>query len=102
MYASHASYGERLNLGSPETDLLVEVDTRTRYGKRGLYGARITGGGAGGTVAVLCDGRLPRRGQCARSKSVRNISSAPASRPAPFVGSSPGAILFGARQIMRG
>lgn len=52
MYRSHQSYGERCGLGTPETDLIVALVDR--YGPaRGLYGAKITGGGAGGTVAVL-------------------------------------------------
>jgi len=52
MYRSHASYGDRCGLGSPETDLIVDL-VRAAGPDRGLYGAKITGGGAGGTVAVL-------------------------------------------------
>ena len=54
MYESHASYGDRLDLGSPETDLIVDL-VRERGPAHGLYGAKITGGGAGGTVAVLSE-----------------------------------------------
>ena len=52
MYRSHASYGDRCDLGTPETDLIVDL-VRAAGPDRGLYGAKITGGGAGGTVAVL-------------------------------------------------
>jgi galactokinase len=51
MYASHASYSA-CGLGSRGTDLLVEL-VRAAGPEKGLYGARITGGGLGGTVAVL-------------------------------------------------
>ncbi len=55
MYRSHTSYGARCGLGTAETDLLVTL-ARERGPERGIYGARITGGGAGGTVAVLVAG----------------------------------------------
>lgn len=52
MYASHKSYSD-CGLGSKATDRLVEM-VRQQHG-RGVYGAKITGGGSGGTVCVLCD-----------------------------------------------
>src|SRR5262249_41859841 len=51
MYESHASYS-RCGLGCPETDRIVEL-VKAAGPKAGLYGARITGGGSGGTVAIL-------------------------------------------------
>src|SRR5689334_11280151 len=51
MYQSHASYSA-CGLGSAGTDRLVEL-VRQAGPASGLYGAKITGGGAGGTVAVL-------------------------------------------------
>lgn len=51
MTESHASYSA-CGLGSPETDLLASL-VRRRGPKAGLYGAKITGGGSGGTVAIL-------------------------------------------------
>jgi len=51
MYASHESY-TACGLGSPETDWIVNRIREIGSG-RGLFGARITGGGSGGTVAVL-------------------------------------------------
>jgi len=52
MFASHWSYGQRCGLGSIETDRLVNC-LRKRGPRRDLFGARICGAGAGGTVAVL-------------------------------------------------
>jgi L-arabinokinase len=51
MFASHQSYSD-CGLGSDGTDLLVQL-VRDRGPRRGLYGAKITGGGSGGTVCVL-------------------------------------------------
>lgn len=51
MLQSHVSYSG-VGLGSPNTDLLVELVEELGPG-RGLYGAKITGGGSGGTVCVL-------------------------------------------------
>lgn len=53
MYASHLSYTNDALLGADECDLLVKL-ARDRE-PAGLYGARITAGGSGGTVAVLCE-----------------------------------------------
>jgi L-arabinokinase len=53
MYQSHRSYSA-CGLGSRGTDRLVEL-VRKLGPARGLYGAKITGGGSGGTVAVLGD-----------------------------------------------
>jgi len=52
MYRSHESYGARCGLGTPETDTIVDL-VRELGPRYGLYGAKITGGGAGGTVAIL-------------------------------------------------
>jgi L-arabinokinase len=49
MYRSHVSYGA-CGLGSSGTDRLVEL---VREAGAGIYGAKITGGGSGGVVAVL-------------------------------------------------
>jgi galactokinase len=51
MYASHQSYGA-CGLGSDGTDRLVEL-VKVAGPERGLFGAKITGGGSGGTVAVF-------------------------------------------------
>lgn len=52
MYESHESYSKNCGLGCKETDLLVKL-TSKQGAEHGLYGAKITGGGSGGTVAVL-------------------------------------------------
>jgi L-arabinokinase len=51
MSASHDSYAA-CGLGSSGTDALVAL-VHDAGRARGLYGAKITGGGSGGTVAVL-------------------------------------------------
>jgi L-arabinokinase len=53
MYSSNQSYTMDAMLGAAECDLLVTL-LRSRE-RSGIYGARITGGGSGGTVAVLCE-----------------------------------------------
>jgi galactokinase len=51
MYESHASYSA-CGLGSEGTNRLVELVAKSGIGS-GLFGAKITGGGSGGTVAVF-------------------------------------------------
>jgi len=86
MYRSHASYSA-CGLGSEGTDRLVEL-ARGFGPSRGIYGAKITGGGSGGTVAIL--------GSRDAEASVREIASKYAGetgrRPYVFSGSSPGAL----------
>jgi L-arabinokinase len=94
MYESHASYG-RCGLGSPGTDRLVELVRREGTGS-GLYGARITGGGSGGTVAVL--GR--RDAAAAIARVSEGYERATGYRPHVFAGSSPGVLAFGGRTIV--
>ena len=89
MYQSHASYSA-CGLGSAGTDLLVQL-VREAGPERGLFGAKITGGGSGGTVAVL--GR--RDGQEAVEEVAEQYESRTGHRPYLFTGSSPGAADFG-------
>ena len=57
MYESNASYRDLAGLGSREVDGLVNI--ARKIGKQGgIYGAKITGGGGGGTVALLCHGNV--------------------------------------------
>jgi L-arabinokinase len=51
MFQSHQSYSA-CGLGSEATDQIVEL-VRQAGPAQGLFGAKITGGGSGGTVAVL-------------------------------------------------
>jgi L-arabinokinase len=53
MYQSHQSYSA-CGLGSSVTDAIVAA-VRLHGAPAGLYGAKITGGGSGGTVAVLAE-----------------------------------------------
>ena len=84
MYESHLSYSA-CGLGSPGTDRLVGL-VQAEGTEGGLYGARITGGGSGGTVAVL--------GRRDAGPAIARIADAYAQqtghRPYVFAGSSPG------------
>ncbi|HLJ54310.1 MAG TPA: hypothetical protein VKT77_04670 [Chthonomonadaceae bacterium] len=100
MYESHASYNERLNLGSPETDLIVQL-VRDRGPARGLYGAKITGGGSGGTVAVLSEVGSADA-EAALAEVCAEYERRTGTTPQRYSGSSPGAVAFGGRQILRG
>ena len=51
MTASHRSLRDDYEVSCPELDLLVELATA----ERGVYGARMTGGGFGGCVIVLVE-----------------------------------------------
>ena len=51
MYQSHEAYTDT-GLGCKQTDLLVAL-ARQQGPERGIFGAKITGGGGGGTVAIL-------------------------------------------------
>jgi len=51
LYQSHAGYSS-IGLGCPETDAMVAA-VRKLGPARGFYGARVSGGGSGGTVVVL-------------------------------------------------
>jgi L-arabinokinase len=87
MYASHLSYTNDAMLGAPECDLLVDlVKKRERFG---LYGAKITGGGSGGTVAVLAD--TSPRADAAIDDILSDYSTRTGKTPNLFTGSSPGA-----------
>jgi L-arabinokinase len=93
MYESHASYGQ-CGLGSRRTDRLVELVKSAGPGA-GLYGARITGGGSGGTVAVL--------GRPDASSAIAGIATEfereTGHRPYIFAGSSPGVAAVGAQIV---
>ena len=89
MYQSHYSYTE-CGLGCEATDLLVEL-VRAEGAANGLYGAKITGGGAGGTVAVL--GR--QDAGSAFRRVVERYAQARGFQPYVLEGSSAGADRFG-------
>ena len=95
MYQSHASYSA-CGLGTAKTDLLVDL-VRAAGPAQGLYGAKITGGGSGGTVAVL-----GRRGADAAVEAVADeYARRTGHRPWIFSGSSAGAAAFGHMTLVR-
>lgn len=93
MYASHASYSA-CGLGSEGTDRLVAM-VREAGPAAGLFGAKITGGGSGGTVAVL--------GRSDAGPAVADLAQRYAQQAGRggyvFSGSSPGACQLGVKRI---
>ena len=93
MYQSHYAYTE-CSLGSKATDYLVNLLRREGIGN-GIYGAKITGGGAGGTVAILAHKNV--------SEAVHRVfdfySKSGMGDPYLFEGSSDGADAFGILKI---
>ncbi|MFO0959428.1 MAG: hypothetical protein U0800_18670 [Isosphaeraceae bacterium] len=89
MAGSHAGYSA-CGLGSGGTDRLVEL-VRELGEARGLFGAKITGGGSGGTVAIL--GR--RDAGSAVEEVARRYTDETGRFAYVFEGSSPGAIAAG-------
>jgi galactokinase len=89
MYESHASYSA-CGLGSQGTDLLVEMVKATGV-EQGLFGAKITGGGSGGTVAVLGE----RDAEAAVEEVANSYATLTGHQPYIFRGSSPGSSAFG-------
>jgi L-arabinokinase len=93
MVASHESYSA-CGLGSAGTDLLVKI-VLDAGPAAGLYGAKITGGGSGGTVAVL--------GRSEAARSVAEIAgryrAATGCGGYVFFGSSSGACALGAHEL---
>lgn len=104
MYQCHYSYSA-CGLGSDGTDRLVQLVQEMQHSKSSkakggtLYGAKITGGGSGGTICVI--GR-----NCIRSSEQilqiqQNYRGATGYLPFVFEGSSPGAGKFGYLRIRR-
>jgi L-arabinokinase len=87
MYASHQSYTMDAMLGAEECDLLVAMLRRRE--PAGLYGARITAGGSGGTVAVLAD--ASDRADRAIADAIVEYNARTGLRAELFSGTSPGA-----------
>ncbi|MCA1616147.1 MAG: GHMP kinase [Acidobacteria bacterium] len=94
MYLSHESY-TACGLGSEGTDELVRL-VREAGPAAGLYGAKITGGGSGGTVAVI-----GRKGAGAAVEAVARKYAGRTGRPPLIIsGSSPGAAAFGVLKLL--
>jgi len=98
MYGAHESYRNNCNLSVEEVDFLVDA-VRRRGPKSGLYGAKITGGGTGGTVAVF--GKLDALKEHIPKIAVE-YSRRTGAIPDIFEGTSPGAMEFGARRFVFG
>jgi galactokinase len=95
MYASHQSYTESALLGAAECDLLVALVRRNE--SAGLYGAKITGGGSGGTVAVLCE--EGERASAMLRTIMAEYQTQTGNVPALFESSSPGGWAAGTRLV---
>jgi galactokinase len=93
MYQSHWSYTET-GLGCEATDQLVDL-VRKHGGEDLLFGAKVTGGGAGGTVAVLGS----THGADAFKNAVAEFARLRSFEPYVFQGSSIGADAFGIRVL---
>ncbi len=93
MYQSHFAYTE-CGLGSEATDLIVHL-ARQEGIAQGIYGSKITGGGSGGTVAIL--GHRDARESFLRI--VRGYKEIQGFDPYVFEGSSMGADDFGVVQV---
>jgi L-arabinokinase len=96
MFAAHESYRDNCHLSIGEVDFLVDA-VRKRGAKTGLFGAKITGGGTGGTVAVFGTAEALR-------EHIPLIATEYSRRvgvmPDIFEGTSPGAVEFGARRYL--
>ena len=90
MRQAHVGYSE-CGLGSEATDRIVEM-VRQEKGA-GLLGAKITGGGAGGTVAVL--GWASPEAEAAFERVRDRYASESGKEPYVFTGSSAGCDKFG-------
>lgn len=102
MYQCHYSYSH-CGLGSDGTDRLVELVQRLQHSKSAksemgtLFGAKITGGGSGGTVCVI--GRNLLRSSEQILEIQQRYKAATGFLPFIFEGSSPGAGKFGYLKI---
>jgi mevalonate kinase len=94
MYMAHQGYSE-CGLGSPATDKLVDL-IREQH-PEGLLGAKTTGGGAGGTVAVL--GWNTPRAEKAFERVVGEYAAWSKTEPYIFSGSSAGSDKFGIQRV---
>ena len=89
MYQSHYAYTE-CGLGSKATDLLVALCKKEGI-ENGIYGAKITGGGAGGTVAILANENVGKTVE----KIMNSYAHSKMGEPYLFEGSSDGADSYG-------
>ena len=95
MFQTHASYS-LCGLGSDGTDRLAAAVDTVEARADGLYGAKITGGGSGGTVAILGAATSAPQVQAIAQTYGRDSGH----EPFIFTGSSPGATQFGAVRLV--
>jgi len=95
MYASHLSYTNDAKLGADECDLLVKLVRDREHA--GLYGAKITGGGSGGTVAILVD--VSPTVDSAIVQIMTEYEKQTGKHPEAFTGTSPGAWHWGTEVV---
>ncbi|KAF5726319.1 L-arabinokinase-like [Tripterygium wilfordii] len=103
LYQCHYSYSA-CGLGTDGTDRLVQLVQEMQHNKSKsedgtLYGAKITGGGSGGTVCVI--GRNSLRSSQQILEIQQRYKNATGYLPFIFEGSSPGAGKFGYLRIRR-
>jgi galactokinase len=91
MYASHHSYTHDALLGHANCDLLVQLVRAHEH--LGLYGARITAAGQGGTIAILAD--TSQSSTDALHLIMQTYEQQTDLKPTLFTHSSPGAIHTG-------
>ncbi|MFQ5501813.1 MAG: hypothetical protein ACE5EQ_05865, partial [Phycisphaerae bacterium] len=91
MYASHWSHSQRCGIGGVETDRIVNL-IRTHGSEAGLFGAKVTAGGAGGELVVLM--RNDDRARAALAEAVAEAETASGQAVHVFEGSLPGAEAF--------
>jgi galactokinase len=94
IYESHQSYDKNCGLATKETDLIVRL-AKEQGPEKGVYGAKVTNKGSGGTVVIL---------SAANSNDVvRNIAAeymdATKREPDLFFGSSQGAFEMGMTSV---
>jgi L-arabinokinase len=95
MSQSHCSYSA-LGLGSSGTDRIVGLVAelgRNAEGPAALHGAKITGGGSGGTVCII--GESSEAGHLAVAQVLSRYRAESGQSVACFQGSSMGAMQFG-------
>jgi galactokinase len=93
MFASHESY-RRCGLTEEGTELLATLATERL--PKGIYGARITGGGSGGTVAILADSTAVD----AVTEIANEYQRQTGRNPKIFHGSSPGCYQYGVVRLV--
>jgi len=95
-YASHWSYGQRCGLGAIEADSLGNF-LREEGVEQGIYGAKITGYGCGGLLAIL---HRDSEGAFQAIERALDVYRARTGRNARLIrGSAPGALVRGAQPM---